>query len=486
MAKRIVFLLGSANISGGTYVVFQHAHHLKSLGYDVTIALVYMTIAELNQLKLTKCWHPALLDLSFIHISEASQHQFDLGIFTWWATLFYADKIQAAQFLYFIQSIESRFYLENETFMRDLVDRTYQLGLPVITEAQWIQAYLQKHYQSRCQLVRNGILKSVYNTEGEVLAAKSTQQLRILVEGPVDVHFKNVPRTIALCQQANVGEIWLLTSTAIASYPGVTRIFSQVPIADVPAIYRSCDVLVKLSYVEGMFGPPLEIFHCGGTAIVYAVTGHDEYIAHDVNALVAKKDDEASVVQYLKCLHEDRNLLARLCAGAKATAEQWSDWSQSSHMFAQALEKISHRPLTKDGLMKAHKKHLTEVIDVVMIHADVPMKKSVEARPEYNSGEYTLSIPLAVGQTELGINFGKRYRSLLVLDFKIRDEIGSIVNASFQLSMNQMQQNPDQSFTCLQNASMLVAILTVESANCFVEVKFKPLQVMRVSEKAVV
>lgn len=41
-----------------------------------------------------------------------------------------------------------------------------------------------------------------------------------------------------------------------------------------------------------MFGPPLEMFHCGGTSIVYDVTGHDEYIVHDKNGLVAKTDDD--------------------------------------------------------------------------------------------------------------------------------------------------------------------------------------------------
>lgn len=67
-----------------------------------------------------------------------------------------------------------------------------------------------------------------------------------------------------------------------------------------PEIYRSCDVIVKLSYIEGMFGPPLEMFHCGGTAIVYDVTGHDEYIVHEKNALVVKTDDDKQVINYIK------------------------------------------------------------------------------------------------------------------------------------------------------------------------------------------
>jgi hypothetical protein len=54
------------------------------------------------------------------------------------------------------------------------------------------------------------------------------------------------------------------------------------------SVYRSCDDILKLSLVESMFGPPLEMFHCGGTAIVYNVTGHDEYIVHGRNALVAE------------------------------------------------------------------------------------------------------------------------------------------------------------------------------------------------------
>jgi glycosyltransferase involved in cell wall biosynthesis len=109
------------------------------------------------------------------------------------------------------------------------------------------------------------------------------------VEGPLGVSYKNVEKTIELCRQAEVDEIWLLTSSEVTDYPGVNRCFSRVPITETAAIYRSCDLLVKLSYVEGMFGPPLEMFHCGGTALVYDVTGHDEYIRHQQNSIVVPR-----------------------------------------------------------------------------------------------------------------------------------------------------------------------------------------------------
>ena len=64
------------------------------------------------------------------------------------------------------------------------------------------------------------------------------------------------------------------------------RVFERVAVESTPVIYRSCDVLVKLSQVEGMYGPPLEMFHCGGTVVTYDVTGHEEYVEHGVNGLV--------------------------------------------------------------------------------------------------------------------------------------------------------------------------------------------------------
>ena len=476
MTKKILFLLGSANLSGGTYVIFQHALYLQTHGFQVTIALVFMTMEELENLKKSdNCWHPAVKNLTFIHIDDAKCEQYDLAIFTWWATLFSFPKINSTTYMYFVQSIESRFYPKEETFMRDLVNRTYQLGLPVITEAKWIQNYLQINYDSHCDLVRNGIVKSLYNSQGKCIAEKSTQQLRILVEGPLDVDFKNVTKTIELCLQANVGEIWLLTSSAVHHYAGVTRIFSQVPIAQVPEIYRSCDVLVKLSYVEGMFGPPLEMFHCGGTTIVYDVTGYEEYIVHDVNALVAKTDDEKTVVQYLKRLHEDRNLLARLCAGARDTAEKWIDWDQSSNQFANALTTLIAECSTvnqKSSLAANITKYLHEHIDVVTLKNNERVQTLVTTEPLYDSGYYSLSIPITEGETYIGVMFGKMYHRLLIRKAELYGVGNSLPHSDLKLILDQMVEGPVLTFNCQSESSIFIMQTNVQDKNHIENAKF--------------
>lgn len=338
--KTISFVIGSSNISGGTYVILQHALYLQRQGYDIHI--ICQQYEEYQSfIQSGKIWNPGLTQLKFISLDIAKTMVFDCAIFTWWKTILNLPDINATRYVYFVQSIESRFYSAAEQPYKNLVDDTYKLNLPVITEAVWIRDYLKQHYGSDCHLVRNGIRKDLYTTQGAPIAPLPKLSLRILVEGPLGVPFKNVERTIALCKKANVGEVWLLTGTPKKSVPGVARVFSCVPINEVPSIYRSCDVLVKLSYVEGMFGPPLEMFHCGGTAIVYNVTGHDEYITHQKNALVADTDDEAAVINYLRELNSQREKLQQLKAGALQTAADWIDWDTSSQQFMQALEDIS-------------------------------------------------------------------------------------------------------------------------------------------------
>nr|MBP8708363.1 glycosyltransferase [Caldisericia bacterium] len=176
--------------------------------------------------------------------------------------------------------------------------------------------------------------------KGLAFKEREKDTVRILIEGPVDVPFKNVPKTVKLCREAGVGEIWLLTSSDIDNYPGVDRVFSKLSIFDTPLVYRSCDILVKLSYVEGMFGPPLEMFHCGGTAIVYNVTGHDEYIRHKKNAFVVKRDNDTMVVKYLRKLKNDPTLLKQMKQEAIKTANEWYGWEDAVVEFEKATQHI--------------------------------------------------------------------------------------------------------------------------------------------------
>lgn len=321
----ICFLVGSVGISGGTYVIFQHAYYLQKQGFKVTLAVQESFSAD------TYAWHPYARNLTIIKFQEARQRKYDLVIATWWKTALELAQFDAVRYAYFVQSIESRFYPDHEVPLRRLVDATYRFAVGFVTEVAWIKQYLQGQYGQHAGLVRNGIRKDLYHVGTREPSHK--QDLNVLVEGPFRVKFKNVGTTIQLVKKAGVRNITLLTSSPVSWIPGVKHIHSRVPITTVPEIYQSCDVLVKLSSVEGMFGPPLEMFHCGGTAVVYDVSGYDEYIRHNNNALVAAMGDEDAVVAHIRSLSRDRDLLRELRSNAVLTAQAWPSWEESSAQF---------------------------------------------------------------------------------------------------------------------------------------------------------
>lgn len=340
---KVIFTLGSPAIGGGTNVIFEHASYIKDQGNDVFI------VCKNKISKEEYAWHSKAHKLKFVTYEEIKEEEFDVAIATWWETVYNLYKIKAKDYIYFVQSIESKFYKDKQKELRLLSELTYALNLKVITEATWIKKYLEENYDLPVKLVLNGIRKDIFKVLKDV---PKHEGLRVLVEGLVDVHFKNVPLTIELAKKSKASEIWLLTSSDIKKYPGVDKVFSKIPPKDCVKVYSQCDVIVKLSLVEGMFGPPLEMFHTGGTAIVYDVSGHDEYIKDKYNGIVVKTGDEEGVIKAINSL-TDEKLLNKYKKNALITAANWDSWEESSANFYEAMkehlesDRVKYKPLVK-------------------------------------------------------------------------------------------------------------------------------------------
>lgn len=347
MAKRVCFLMGAIALSGGTYVIFQHASFMADQGYDVTLAVMEPFTAT------TAAWHDHAGRLRCLTLDEAVGESFDLVVATWWKTALEMPRFRAPRYAYFVQSIESRFYPISEKPLRALVDATYRLPVAYVTEATWIAEHLKLHFGQAAALVRNGIRKDIYKPEGPAHAPRPAGQPRVLIEGHFGVPFKNTALALRLAKEAGAHDIWVMTGSPVSDLPGVSRLFSRVPIHETPKVYRSCDILLKLSTVEGMFGPPLEIFHCGGTAVVLDVTGHDEYIRAGYNAVVVRDRDVDEVVREIKVLLGDPAKLLALKTGALETAEAWPSWEESSRAFTGWIDTVLNGPETDHTAIEA-------------------------------------------------------------------------------------------------------------------------------------
>jgi len=362
--RKIAFLIGGVEISGGINVIFQHAIYLAQQGYEISfISIKPVYPSDIH-------WHPLYnfikehdhCNITWYTFNDLDDVCFDVAIATWWRTFFNLWKVKATYYTYFVQSIESRFYPQNEVALRSVVESTYELDMGYITECNWISQYLLDNYNHKVPIARNGIDKQIFR-EVKAFRDRSENKLRVLVEGPVDVHFKNIPSTISVVGRSLADELWLLTPSDINHIQGVDKVYSKIPICYTPAVYSSCDVIVKLSYVEGMFGPPLEMFHCGGTCIVYNVTGYDEYIKHQENGIVVDTDAEDEVIQCINELKGNEELLQRLKNGALATAATWPDWPTSSQIFEKAIYKAVEETAVSHQLLRTFAKRIWHIYE---------------------------------------------------------------------------------------------------------------------------
>lgn len=318
-------LLYGLGISGGANVIFEHALYAYEKGVEITfVSLEY-------QGQEVVAWHRGTENFNYCTLEEVTG-EYDVAIATEWKSAFDCYKIKAKKYIYFVQSIESRFFKNQDSMLAYIANASYELDYNYITEASWIQEYLKYRYHKTSTLVLNGIDKRIFNNEG-MRHEKKGNRPRFLVEGSVSNWLKNVPKTIELCKNAGAEDIWLVTPDNVKSYSGVSKVFSRVPIGEMSSIYRSCDILVKLSLVEGMFGPPLEMFHCGGTAIVYDIEGAEEYIKNGYNAIVVEKNNEQGVIDAIKTLLEHQEQIDELKEHASKTAKDWIDWNTSSNYF---------------------------------------------------------------------------------------------------------------------------------------------------------
>jgi hypothetical protein len=339
---KVCFLLNDLQLSGGVAVVLEHAHQLSEAhDMDVTLALTNPEVGRWD--------HRRLDGLSFADVEEAARSHFDVAIATWWETAYHLFTLDADRHAYFVQNLEDRFYRPADV-ERLTASITHDLPVSFITEASWIAETLDElRPDARTFYVRNGVAKDVFVSPSEA-EPRLDGPLRVLIEGHPDVWFKGVGDAVRALEQTTEP----LSTTFVTPD---SKFDEQIPFRcvgpldqkELAALYAKTDVIVKLSRVEGMFGPPLEAFHMGATCVVTPVTGHEEYVVHGWNGVVADWDDPRGTARWIDLLARDRRRLDFLRSNALATAKAWPSCEQSAQFMAAAISTIRRLPPPKSG-----------------------------------------------------------------------------------------------------------------------------------------
>jgi len=327
---KIAFVLNDLRLSGGVNVILQHARYLTATDRDEVFLLVREEIDD--------TWYEPLLGNAVIVTPNSWQDfDFDIAIATYWETLLKLGDVQAASYAWFCQLYEDRFFPDRNPSISSM-QVAGAIPIPVITEAHWLYELLTSENPDRSvEVVLNGVDKDIFNETNR--PHKPPSGFTVLIEGSLDALAKNTAYAI----EGSLRSSGASTITHVGNRPFETKdsryrfIQSGLSFEEMATLYRSHHVQVKTPLAEGMFGPPLEGFHCGLPAIVTPVTGAEEYIEDGENSLVVLWDDPAGVGRAIDLLAENRELWARLQDGARRTAESWPGWDQQAPLFRHAL-----------------------------------------------------------------------------------------------------------------------------------------------------
>jgi glycosyltransferase involved in cell wall biosynthesis len=325
---RIAFLLHELGGAGGMGVVVGHA---RRLGAEIVLTgggsgtLDGVTVRSLDEAR----------DIAI---------EYDVALATWWETAPALWELRARSRAVFLQSLEERFYREDEVWER--YGAASVLGLPVhfVTIGDWLQDVVSElRPDALCPVVRNGIDKTVF---APMKRTARSRFFHVLVEGQPDLWFKAVPEAIAAARAAGDD----VRVTLVAPEPehvgdlGADIVTGRLDAHGMANLYAEHDVLLKLSRVEGVALAPIEAMHVGLPCVTTPVTGHDEYVRHEKNALVVGFDEPGAATAAVTRLANDRDLLHKLSEGALATAAGWPSIDESSTAMGAALEQIAAAP----------------------------------------------------------------------------------------------------------------------------------------------
>jgi glycosyltransferase involved in cell wall biosynthesis len=334
---RLCFVVQELSPSGGVSVILSHARALAAAGHQVELVVTGDPAT------------PPVDGLRVRTLDDAREQSYDWAISTWWETAGPAFGLRARRRLAFLQSFEALFYRPEEVFERQGAAAVLGLPFDFVVVGDWMRELLAELAPAaRCETVRNGVDKAAF-AQGRREARDGP--LRVLVEGEPGLWFKGVGDAIeAVHAMSEPAELTLVTPRAPGEPPAnVKRVLGGLTPEQLAQVYRECDVLLKLSRVEGLGLPPLEGFHAGLPCVVTPFGGHADYLRHADNGLLVGFDDVPGTARALDLLARDRGLLARLSAGAAETARDWPDQAAAGQAFTQAVERFDSLPAPAAG-----------------------------------------------------------------------------------------------------------------------------------------
>lgn len=329
---------------GGIGVVFQHLELLAEAGHDVFLT----TPASRPD------WYPLNVPVHTIKRIEPSLiPDADIIVTASWRIVRAIIDSKKGIPVCLCQGYEAS--LKELAPFKSQIDEVYSAGIPILTVSPHLSAFLEERFHAETyyigQMINRNIFRPLKNPFRSLIQHVSSPS-RVLVVGPFEGSYKNIPTILRGITVANKGLKEPLGLIRVSQFPlssdeeGIMRPLEyhfRVPYNRMGDIYRSSDILVALSTdAEGFGLPVLEAMACGLPTILSKIPsylGLDE--PRDYALFVDSEPESLSAA--IQTLCRDARLRLRLSRRGITVARKFTGEALLKRLVNAFEQIISHR-----------------------------------------------------------------------------------------------------------------------------------------------
>ena len=338
---KITFILPGIGLTGGVKVAFEYANHLQARGHEVSIVYplillpllirdpwrtskgIVRTILEGNKVK----WFDLKANLIRTPtLAERYIPDADIIVATWWRTVRYVNSYgeDKGKKFYLIQ------HYEIWDGPKEMVDKTYKLGLHNIVISSWLKGILQNELGAKVEaLIPDAVNPNEFYPE---YTRKDGGEIRILMpyrklewKGTEDgikafeiVHKKHKNTKLVMFGFRKGKDV-----------PRYAEFHENIVTSELRRLYNSCDIFCYPSHMEGFGLPPMEAMACRIPVVTTEVGAIPDYAIPGKTALISQPKDFKALARNLIELIENPQKRDRIAKAGYQHIQQFT-WEKST------------------------------------------------------------------------------------------------------------------------------------------------------------
>lgn len=338
---KIVYLLISTTLNGGTKVLIEQANRLSARGHDVLI--------------FSHCPKPSWIDVkaSFFLVHPENDlsriaPRADVVIAGYWSLLPEAMKIEAPLRFHFSQGDVDVFeYDAHDPYHKEAIHTAYSLPVRILTVSDIMQREIRRIFGRSSAKIPDAIDDGFFRP---FVPDAANDPPLILLSGSDRYAFKGHDAIFDALRYLHImgyrfSVCWITQKELDKDYSAYGFPVTQHVMPDneeLVALYRSADIFICGSYYESFGLPAVEAMASGAAVVTAAHGGTLEYARDGVNCLMFRPGNIIELAERVQRLLDDPVLRQNLRVNGYNTARRFT-WRRSIH----ALEKDLNKPVVQ-------------------------------------------------------------------------------------------------------------------------------------------